>query len=410
MLPGEARRWRLVEDAVTTVLLTHAYEEIHLPLLEYTELFARGVGESTDIVEKEMYNLVDRDGDGLSLRPEGTAGCVRALQENGLLFNQTQRVFYRGSMFRYERPQLGRYRQFYQVGAEAFGFAGPDVDAELIHMCAQFWHALDVASAVRLEINTLGTPEARGAHRQALVDFLTPHEAELDEDSQRRLKTNPLRILDSKVEKTRDILTDAPVMQSYLDDESKAHFDELQERLTVLGVNFVVNEHLVRGLDYYNHTVFEWITDELGSQGTVCGGGRYDGLVEQLGGRPTPAAGFGMGIERLILLHEAVHQSNFEDRACDAYVCFANPEVEAYAWEFGKALRERGVGVRMHMGGGAFKKQLKRADGSGAVAAVIIGEQEMQEKKVTIKVLGSGDQNTVSWEQAVTDVMAAVQD
>ena len=285
VLPEDARRWRFTEDRVREVLQSFGYEELQLPLLEYTELFARGVGEATDIVEKEMYSLLDKDGDSLSLRPEGTAGCVRALQDNGLLYNQTQKVFYAGPMFRYEKPQRGRYRQFSQIGAEVFGFQGPDVDAELLYMCQQFWQRLGVADGVRLQINTLGSGGARQAYRQALVDFLTPHAAELDTDSQRRLHTNPMRILDSKDTQTQKIVAGAPQLVDYIDEAGLEHFAALQKLLHGLEIDFEVNPRLVRGLDYYTHTVFEWVTDQLGAQGTICGGGRYDGLVELLGGR-----------------------------------------------------------------------------------------------------------------------------
>ena len=283
VLPQEARRWRVVEDAITQILRSYAYEEVQLPLLEFTDLFARGVGEATDIVEKEMYSLNDRDGDSLSLRPEGTASCVRALLEHGLLFNQTQRVFYSGPMFRYEKPQKGRYRQFSQVGAEAFGFQGPDLDLELLLMCDEFWRALGVRDHVTLEINTIGAKDSRTAYRAALVEYLTPLQEQLDEDSRRRLQTNPMRILDSKIESTQALLNGAPDMQDFLGEDSKANFAELCEMLDSHGVEYVVNPRLVRGLDYYTDTVFEWTTTALGAQGTVCAGGRYDGLVEQLG-------------------------------------------------------------------------------------------------------------------------------
>jgi histidyl-tRNA synthetase len=312
VLPDEGRRWRGVESTLESILHAYAYEEVHLPLLEFTDLFSRGVGEATDIVEKEMYSLADRDGDSLTLRPEGTAGCVRALQQHGLLFNQTQRVFYRGAMFRYERPQKGRYRQFYQIGAEAFGMPGPDVDAELLALCQAFWCRLGVDGSVRLELNTMGAAEDRVAYREALVSYLTNYRSDLDEDSQRRLTSNPLRILDSKVEKTREILSGAPDMSEYVGAAARAHFDGLLAQLEALGMEYVLNPRLVRGLDYYNFTVFEWVTDELGAQGTICGGGRYDGLVEQLGGRPTPGAGFALGLERVLLL---VEQKNMPTRA-----------------------------------------------------------------------------------------------
>lgn len=395
VLPQEARRWRVVEDAITQILRSYAYEEVQLPLLEFTDLFARGVGEATDIVEKEMYSLNDRDGDSLSLRPEGTASCVRALLEHGLLFNQTQRVFYTGPMFRYEKPQKGRYRQFSQVGAEAFGFQGPDLDLELLLMCDEFWRALRVRDHVTLEINTIGAKDSRTAYRAALVEYLTPLEDQLDEDSRRRLQTNPMRILDSKIESTQALLNDAPDMQDFLGEDSKANFAELCEMLDSHGVEYVVNPRLVRGLDYYTDTVFEWTTTALGAQGTVCAGGRYDGLVEQLGGRPTPAAGFGLGVDRAVLLHEQVHQDQLRSNV-DVYVCFAQQSMMRAANEVARDLRSNDLRVRVHMGGGNFKKQLKRADGSGATWAVIIGEEEIATDSVTVKNLKTGDQRSVT--------------
>jgi len=396
VLPLEARRWQTVEHTVLRVLRAFAYEEIHLPLLEFTELFARGVGEATDIVEKEMYTLADRDGDSLSLRPEGTASCVRALSEHGLLYNQTQRVFYSGPMFRYEKPQKGRYRQFYQIGAEAFGFAGPDIDAELILLAHACWQALGLRDHVRLELNTLGASSARQAYREALVAYLMPRASDLDSDSRRRLQTNPLRILDSKVEKTRALLEEAPRLSEYVDADSQAHFSRLLEMLEEAGVDVRLNPNLVRGLDYYTHTVFEWVTDDLGAQGTVCAGGRYDGLVAQLGGRATPAAGFAMGIDRVVLLHETVHQQQ-PRAAVDLYVCYSVEALSA-AGHFSEAARRElgGLRVRQHMGGGNFKKQLKRADASGARWAALIGENELAANAVTLKDLKSGQQETLS--------------
>jgi histidyl-tRNA synthetase len=388
VLPEEGRRWREVEQAIRSVLGGFAYEEVHLPLLEFTELFARGVGEATDIVEKEMYTMSDRDGDSLSLRPEGTASCVRALNENGLLFNQTQKVFYAGPMFRYEKPQKGRYRQFYQVGAEAFGFAGPDVDAELIYMCAEFWRALGVHEHVELELNTLGSGDARQRYRDALVGYLQPLRGDLDEDSQRRLSTNPLRILDSKNPATQAVLASAPELPDFVDDDSKAHFAGLCASLDALGVAYKLNTKLVRGLDYYTHTVFEWVTDGLGAQGTVCAGGRYDGLVERLGGKPSPAVGFAVGLERVILLHEVVHQ-DVMPRAVDLYVCWLGDSCFNHAMQLAHRCRTvlPGVRVRVHMGGGNLKKQMKKADASGAVYAMLLGEDEVAAGEVTIKHL-----------------------
>ena len=391
VLPEEARRWRLAEERIRQVLLSYAYEEIHLPLLEATELFSRGVGEATDIVEKEMYSLRDRDGDSITLRPEGTAGCVRALLQHGMLFNQTRRVFYAGPMFRYERPQKGRYRQFYQLGAEAFGMPGPDIDAELVLMGLDFWRALEVDASVRLEINTLGSGEARAAYRAALVDYLTPRRAELDEDSRRRLERNPLRILDSKEAAIQALLEEAPSLPDFVDDEGRRHFDDLRAILDGLQVPYVVNPRLVRGLDYYTHTVFEWITDGLGAQGTVCAGGRYDGLVERLGGRPTPGAGFALGLERVILLQQALEQPGAGDlsAAADVYVCIIDERFRGWGLEVAQKLRDAlpAVRIRTHAGGGKLKNQMKRADQSGARFAIVIGEDEAGEGRPALKAL-----------------------
>lgn len=391
VLPEQARRWRRMETLIRGVMLGHAYEEIHLPLLEATELFSRGVGEATDIVEKEMYSLEDRDGNGITLRPEGTAGCVRALLEHGLLFNQTQRVFYAGPMFRYERPQKGRYRQFYQLGAEAFGFPGPDIDAELIAMNQAFWDALGLSSAVRLEINTLGSSAARTAYRDALVSYLTPLRERLDADSQRRLARNPLRILDTKDANTRALLADAPRLPDFVDIDGQAHFDGLRRLLDSLQIPYVVNPGLVRGLDYYTHTVFEWVTDGLGSQGTVCAGGRYDGLVERLGGKPTPGAGFALGLERVLLLAETVENAAIDDLlpAADVYLCVMDPAYQAWAMQIAQKLREAlpAFRIRTHAGGGKLKNQMKRADQSGARFALVIGEDEVKDERPALKHL-----------------------
>lgn len=391
VLPAEARQWRMVEDQVRAHLDQFAYEEVQLPLLEFTDLFARGVGEATDIVEKEMYSLADRDGDSLSLRPEGTASCVRALQENGLLYNQVQRVYYAGPMFRYEKPQKGRYRQFYQIGAEAFGMAGPDIDAELIALCAGVWRSLGIDQHVRLELNTLGDQAARHAYREALVAYLTPLQEQLDEDSQRRLSTNPLRILDSKSERTQALLQQAPQLPDFVDEQSQAHFAGLCGLLNDLGIAYHHNVNLVRGLDYYTHTVFEWITDDLGSQGTICAGGRYDGLVERLGGKPTPAVGFAMGVDRVLLLHQVVHQRPAPVPA-QVYICVLDAATQGYAFEVAQQVRALGLPTRQHMGGGNLKKQLKRADAIGAQWAILLGEQEKQQQSMTVKHLASGTQ------------------
>ncbi len=391
VLPEAARRWRVVEDTLRRVLAGFAYEEVHLPLLEFTELFSRGVGEATDIVAKEMYSLEDRDGTGITLRPEGTAGCARALQQAGLLFNQTQRVFYTGPMFRYERPQKGRYRQFAQIGAEVFGLAGPDVDAELLALSWNFWQALGIESQVTLELNTLGSAQSRADYRQALVDYLTPQAKTLDEDSQRRLTSNPLRILDSKSAQTREILVNAPSLPDYIDTASRDHFARLCELLEQLGIGWTHNPQLVRGLDYYTHTVFEWVTAALGAQGTICAGGRYDGLVELIGGKPTPGAGFALGLERVILLtenHGYLAEQDFST-ASDVYCCVLNAVDQGWAMSIAANLRQAqpNLRVRVHAGGGKLKNQLRRADLSGASWALIIGEDEVANNQVTVKSL-----------------------
>lgn len=414
VLPAEGRRWRQIEATLRGVLLNFAYEEIHLPLLEFTELFARGVGEATDIVEKEMYTLADRDGDSLSLRPEGTASAVRALSEHGLLYNQTQKVFYAGPMFRYEKPQKGRYRQFYQIGAEVFGFPGPDVDAELILMCADFWRALGLEKHVRLELNTLGSGGARQAYRDALVAFLTPLERQLDEDSQRRLQTNPLRILDSKNAHTQALLKQAPRLPEFIDADSQQHFAELLAMLDDFGIAYTVNPNLVRGLDYYTHTVFEWMTDDLGAQGTVCGGGRYNGLVERLGGHATPAAGFALGLERLLLLHEVVHQDQI-GRAVDVYVCYGEPQMAGNAQQIGQRVRHglaasgHTAQVRVHMGGGNLKKQLKRANASGAAWVVLLGQAELEAGQLSLKNMADGQQEMLPEADLIARIASAAQ-
>ena len=387
ILPQDARMWRHVEDTIQGVIASFAYEEIRLPLLEFTELFARGVGEATDIVEKEMYTLADRDGDSLSLRPEGTASCVRALEENGLLYNQNQRVTYAGPMFRYEKPQKGRYRQFYQMGAEAFGFAGPDVDAELIAIGAECWQALGISKHISLEVNSLGSSEARMAYKESLVAYLTPLKAQLDEDSQRRLLTNPMRILDSKNPATQALLQRAPQLPDFVDAQSKAHFQQLLKMLDAMGISYKVNANLVRGLDYYTHTVFEWVTQDLGAQGAVCAGGRYDGLVEQLGGRDTPAVGFALGLDRIVLLCELAELK--VKQPTDLYICVLGDELQSKGMMLARQLREQMplVSVRLHMGGGNFKKQLKRADASGATWAILYGEEEAVSGELSLKHL-----------------------
>jgi histidyl-tRNA synthetase len=388
VLPSEARRWQHVERAAVAAVESFGYEEIRLPLLEQTDLFSRGLGEATDAVEKEMYNLLDRDGEQLSLRPEGTASCVRACLQHGLIFNQMQRLWYRGPMFRYERPQKGRYRQFEQIGAEVFGMAGPDVDAELIQMCATLFRTLGVLNGVRLELNTLGSSASRKAYREALVAYLTPRREGLDPDSQRRLERNPLRILDSKDPATQRLLADAPHLADHLDDASTSHFDGLRRLLDALQIPYVVNPRLVRGLDYYTHTVFEWVTDELGAQGTVCAGGRYDGLVEQLGGRSTPGAGFAIGVDRLVLLHEAM-KGSFDAEPIDGICVVLDAAHTSWAMAVCQQLRDALPGLRLRFGagGGKLKNQMKRADASGAEWALIVGEDEIANNAMTLKWL-----------------------
>jgi len=407
ILPADSGRWQVVEDSTRASFESFGFEEIRLPLLEDTGLFKRGVGEATDIVEKEMFSFPSRDeaardGDksSLTLRPEGTASCVRALQQHGLLYNQTQRVWYRGPMFRYERPQKGRYRQFEQMGAEVFGMAGPGVEAELIAMCADTFARLGVLEQVELQLNTLGSGAARLAYREALVSYLEPFAQELDEDSQRRITTNPLRVLDSKHQRTLEILQSAPQLPDFVDDEAKEHFAELQRLLTDLGIGFRLNSGLVRGLDYYTHTVFEWVTTQLGAQGTVCGGGRYDGLVELLGGKPTAGAGFSIGVDRLVLLHEEVQGNSRESglgrlaTPVDVYIAVAEESALGYCLGLANNLRQSlpGVRVRSHVGGGKLKSQMKKADACGARFALILGADEVRDLSVTCKALRGGSE------------------
>lgn len=388
ILPDQSASWQYLESVIAAVLTSYGYGEIRLPIVEQTALFRRSIGEVTDIVEKEMYSFDDRNGESLTLRPEGTAGCVRAVVQNGLL-GTPRRLWYSGPMFRYERPQKGRQRQFHQVGAEAFGIATPDIDAELIVMTARLWRLLGVAEQVQLQINSIGNGSARQAYRAALVDYLADHREVLDEDSQRRLQSNPLRILDSKHPATREILAGAPVLTDYLDAESQADFARLCELLQAASVPYVVNPQLVRGLDYYNKTVFEWVTDRLGAQGTVCAGGRYDGLVEQLGGKSTPGVGFALGKERLVLLLEALAVTPPAAAAADIYVVNAGAAAEVAAVTALGALRDALPALRMvqHVGGGSFRSQLKKADKSGARWALIWGEDEAASGTVTVKSL-----------------------
>ncbi len=400
ILPAQSPVWQYLEGTVKDLLASYGYDEIRMPIVEQTALFKRSIGEVTDIVEKEMYTFEDRNGDSLTLRPEGTASCVRACEEAGLLYNQTQRLWYTGPMFRHERPQKGRYRQFYQIGVETFGMATPDVDAELILMTARLWQQLGLAEAVTLQLNTLGSNEARARYRDALVDYLSARKDQLDEDSQRRLETNPLRVLDSKNPETQALLADAPELHDYLDDESREDFATLRSILDAAGVKYEINQRLVRGLDYYCKTVFEWVTDKLGAQGTVCAGGRYDGLVEQLGGKATPAVGFAMGVERLILLLETLDVIPQEVmQTVDIYVCGAGEGAAKAALLLSDQLRgeQPWLRIQTHCGGGSFKSQMKKADKSGALIALLLGESEIEAGQVTVKDLrGGADQQTLT--------------
>ena len=390
ILPDAAARWRHVETVVVDVLARYGYQEIRLPLLEATELFSRGLGEATDLVEKEMYTFPDRKGKLLSLRPEGTAGCVRACIENGLLHSRKQKLWYHGPMFRYERPQKGRSREHAQIGAEAFGMPGPDVDAEMLVMLARMFRELGLGESVSLQLNTLGSGASRMRYRQLLVDYLAPHQDALDADSQRRLHTNPLRILDSKAASTKAIVADAPKLLDCLDDAAREHFDDLLRRLDSAGVAYAINPHLVRGQDYYTHAVFEWVTDELGAQNTVCAGGRYDGLVERLGGRAVPAAGFGMGLDRLVLLHEA--RVEFAAAQADVYLAVAAPAHQAWATDVAERLRNAtGQRILQATAGAGLRSQLRDADRSGARWAVIVGDEEVAENRVSLKWLRESD-------------------
>jgi histidyl-tRNA synthetase len=389
LLPEQSATWQYLEATVARVLGRYSYREIRFPVLEQTELFKRAVGEVTDIVEKEMYSFDDRNGDNLSLRPEGTAGCVRACTENGLLHNQTQRLWYSGPMFRHERPQKGRLRQFHQVGVEAFGLTGPDIDAELLLLTARLWKELKIDHAVTLQINSLGTSADRANYRAALVDYLSAREEQLDEDSQRRLSTNPMRILDSKNPQTQALLNDAPSLKDFIDQESKDHFQQLLATLDAAGVDYEINPRLVRGLDYYGKTVFEWVTTNLGAQGTVCAGGRYDGLVEQLGGKPCPGVGFAMGVERLVLLLDELGVvPDSVGQTVDVYLV-AVGAVETQALVLGENLRSNCPTIRLqtNCGGGSFKSQMKKADKSAASIALILGEDEAANKKIGVKFL-----------------------
>ncbi|OQW41379.1 MAG: histidine--tRNA ligase [Proteobacteria bacterium SG_bin4] len=386
ILPHESYLWSHFELKVQQWLAAYGYRNIRTPIVEQTDLFIRSIGEVTDIVEKEMYTFVDQlNNDSLTLRPEGTASCVRAVIEHNLLYSGPQRLYYTGPMFRHERPQKGRYRQFHQVGVEALGFAGPDIDAELIVMCSRLWKMLGI-SGLRLEISTLGNAETRALHRSRLIKYFEQHHDALDEDSKRRLHTNPLRILDSKNSMMQGLIESAPKLIDDLDVESCEHFESLQNILREQGINFEINLRLVRGLDYYNRTVFEWVTDKLGAQGTVCAGGRYDGLIAQVGGKPAPACGFAMGVERLLALMQDTDHP-IDQPVPDIYLVHQGEQVTNYAWKCAEFLRDEGFSVILHCGGGSFKTQMKKADSSGASYAVIIGDEELKAEEVTLKPL-----------------------
>jgi histidyl-tRNA synthetase len=398
VLPEQSPTWQFLEACLREITASYGYSEIRMPIVENTQLFCRSIGEVTDIVEKEMYTFVDKGEDSLTLRPEGTASCVRAGVQHGLLYNQQQRLWYMGPMFRRERPQKGRYRQFFQFGAETFGLAGPDIDAELILLSARLWQKLGFSERVELQINSLGSNQAREAYKQVLVVYFENNIEQLDEDSVRRLKGNPLRILDSKNPALKELINNAPKLTDHLDDESALHFDALCKKLDQMEIQYTVNPKLVRGLDYYNRTVFEWVTTELGAQGTICAGGRYDGLVEQLGGQATPACGFAMGLERIVLLLE--QQSDFKDKlspVIDVYLCMLGEAAETAGFNLAETLRNTYPKLRlqMHCGGGNFKKQLKRADKSGAKIALILAEDEVTNNLVTVKTLLSQKEQVV---------------
>lgn len=414
ILPEQTPAWRYLESTFAELLDGYGYKEIRLPILEFTELFARGIGEGTDVVDKEMYTFLDRNGESLTMRPEGTAGCVRAVLEHGLSGGgQVQKLWYTGPMFRYEKPQKGRYRQFHQIGVEVFNLPGPDIDAELIILTWRLWQKLGMADAVTLQLNTLGSSEARARYRDALVTYLQDRFDQLDEDSQRRMTTNPLRILDSKVESTQALLVGAPTLHDYLDEESLAHFEGLKARLDAVGLRYEINQKLVRGLDYYCRTAFEWVTEKLGSQGTVCGGGRYDGLVSQFGGKPTPGVGFAMGVERLVLLLETLGLVPEElSRPADLYLCAFGEAAELAGLSLAERLRDAIPGIRLlvNAGGGSFKSQFKKADKSGAQFAMILGDDELANRVVGFKPLrGEGEQQNIAWDALPEHLAACLQ-
>ncbi|MGL4639360.1 MAG: histidine--tRNA ligase [Shewanella sp.] len=394
ILPTQSPLWQKVEAVLRLSVSAYGYSEIRTPIVENTDLFKRSIGEVTDIVEKEMYTFADNNGDSLTLRPEGTASTVRAGNENGLLYNQEQRLWYMGPMFRHERPQKGRYRQFNQFGVEVYGIGSADIDAEVLMLSARLWEKLGISEHVSLQLNTLGDPAERAVYREALIAFLEQHKEALDEDSKRRMYTNPLRVLDSKDANVQAILANAPELMDFLGEESKTHFSQLRELLDAVGIQYTINPRLVRGLDYYNRTVFEWVTSSLGSQGTVLAGGRYDGLVAQLGGKDTPAVGFAMGLERIVLLLETLELTKDIPAAVDVYVTAMTDACLIEAIKVAEELRADlpNLKVMSHCGGGNLKKQMKRADKSGATVALLIGEEELAEGTVTIKYLRNNNE------------------
>ena len=406
--PTESPLWQWIEGQVRQILSSYGYSEVRMPIVESTPLFARAIGEVTDVVSKEMYTFWDND-EQLTLRPEGTAGCVRAAIEHGWIYNNEQRLWYMGPMFRHERPQKGRYRQFHQAGVEVFGIATPEIDAELIILTARLWKALGIDQHVSLQLNSIGSLEARANYRSALVAFLENHQDLMSEEEKERLVKNPLRILDTKNQALQDVLDDAPKLLDYLDDESREHFAQLCGLLDAVGIQYEINPKLVRGLDYYNKTVFEWVTSALGAQGTVCGGGRYDGLVEQLGGHATSGVGFAMGLERLVLLVQEVNKSIPVKSAVDIYIVYQGEGTTLAAFQLAEKLRSAlpHLSTMLHCSGGNFKKQFKRADKSGATLALVLGESEVQNNQVVVKhLLGAAEQQTIDVSNLIEHVKA----
>ena len=406
--PTESPLWQWIEGQIRQILSSYGYSEVRMPIVESTPLFARAIGEVTDVVSKEMYTFWDND-EQLTLRPEGTAGCVRAAIEHGWIYNNEQRLWYMGPMFRHERPQKGRYRQFHQAGVEVFGIATPEIDVELIILTARLWKALGIDKHVSLQLNSIGSLEARANYRSALVAFLENHQDLMSEEEKERLVKNPLRILDTKNQALQDVLDGAPKLLDYLDDESREHFAQLCGLLDAVGIQYEINPKLVRGLDYYNKTVFEWVTSALGAQGTVCGGGRYDGLVEQLGGHATSGVGFAMGLERLVLLVQEVNKSIPVKSAVDIYVVYQGEGTTLAAFQLAEKLRSElpHLSTMLHCSGGNFKKQFKRADKSGATLALVLGESEVQNNQVVVKhLLGAAEQQTIDVANLIEHVKA----